>query len=114
MTRRWQIHELPITDFAVLLLGGGKQRHEPYAADAEKAAQERSGNHIGDEVHSQDDPRETDIDRAEPKRGLEGGIEVAEGSSHRKGCDGMARRKRELVRRQNLRPAVRLNRARTS
>src|SRR5580704_3874076 len=59
-------------------------------------------------MHAENNPRDRDAYRQKEKWTFERGIKVAHHQRYRKSCHGVARRKRKLIRRQDFRPAVRL------
>ena len=68
--------------------------------------------HIAEEVHPQNNPRNRNANRQEEERPFQGRVEVTHHQRHRKRRHRMPRRKRKPVRRQHLRPAMRLQLAR--
>lgn len=80
---------------------------------AESNAKDDSGENVAEKMHTKDDAGQRDAEREEDERKLETGIEISENERDRRSGHRVAGGERELVWRQNLGPAMRLDLART-
>jgi len=89
----------------------GCKRGEGAAAEGD--AEDDAGENVAQEMHAENDAREGDTDCEENKRKFERRIKIREHERDRRGGHGVAGRKRKLVRRKDLGPAVRFQLAGT-
>src|SRR6516225_937251 len=70
-------------------------------SDAERGTQQSASQYVAEEVHAEDDARESDAHCEKIKRPLQCGIEVAHDQRDRKRGHGVTGREGKLIRRQN-------------